>query len=648
MIEEYNKARRIGEKQVHKAIAAGGYPYPPALDDLIEPGLPEYPVGLTEIPMSMIAGTKVSDRQNAFSYDFMPVLNEKSEFAFKWSNLYDSQMEEGIREPIKVYEYLRRFYVQEGNKRVSVSKYVKIPLILADVTRLMPRKRDEKDIRIYYEFVDFYSVAPIYDIGFSEEGSYARLAEMVGQNMKDPWPDDVVKSVHSAYLYFAQIFEAKARGGMKLTTGDAFLLYLKIYRLDSLLNEAKSEITRRINKIWNEVLVQNHIDSEKITLVESPGKLEEAASPQVGGLLSMLVKPAAYTESNPLKVAFLFDKNPESSSWIYGHELGRNRLEQAYPGIVETVRFDGCGTDAAIRKAVEAAAADLDDLVISTSPAQMPEILRCAIDYPQIKFMNCSVNLSHNAVRCYYGRMYEAKFLMGALAASVADNHRIGYRADYPIYGTIANINAFAIGAALVDPEAKLYLSWSTKKNTNWQEELFAEGVSIISGPDMIRPGEASREYGIYRYSEDGSVQNLAMPVWDWGRYYELIVDTILRGTWDAKALARKDQALNYWWGMESQVIDVILSEKLSYYSVKMVNTLKKALVAGTLNPFDGELHSQEKLIKAADSPRLSNEEIIRMNWLNDNVVGSIPVMEELNESAKDTVQVSGVNESSV
>ena len=234
---------------------------------------------------------------------------------------------------------------------------------------------------------------------------------------------------------------------------------------------------------------------------------------------------------------------------------------------------------------------------------------------------------------------------MGALAASVCENHKIGYRADYPIYGTIANINAFAIGAAMIDPKAKLYLSWASKKDEDWRGWFRNEDIYVFSGPEMIRPQKASREYGIYLEDHEGNVTNLAVPMWNWGKYYELIVRTILNGTWDAKAITRNDQALNYWWGMSAGVIDVLMSRKLSYYSRKLVETLKYALIADTLNPFDGELRSQSGLVKEAEAPRLTNEEIIRMDWLNDNVVGSIPVMEELKETAKETVQVSGVPE---
>ena len=643
-LETYIKAKKAGMREVQRDISSGRYPYVPSLEEFVTNAdiAGEYPVGLAEIPVDMIAGTRTKGRQNAFSRSFMPVLSENSEFAAKWQYLYESQLEEGIRDPIKVYEYMQKFYVEEGNKRVSVTRFVDMPLIMADVTRLLPVRTDDRYNRIYYEFLRFYEAAPIYEISFSEEGCFGRLAEAAGESLDTRWPDEKVDALRSAYHTFTDIFEAKGGEQLSLTEGDAFLIYLTIYSLESLLADSRPTLEKRISSIWNEILTKTRDDN--IEVVDNPDTIEWAGTRKgAGAVLDILLKPRLYTQKDPLRIGFIHDGNPEDSGWIYGHELGRNALEQRFDGIVATERYDQCRTDEEIAAAVESAADNGCELIVTTSPAQMPETLRQAIAFPKIKFMNCSVNLSHNAVRCYYGRMYEAKFLMGALAASAAENHRIGYRADYPIYGTVANINAFAIGAGMIDPEARLFLTWSTKKDANWREEMYSQGVSVYSGPDLIRPRAASREYGIYQMDGNGGVFNLAAPVWDWGKYYELIVRTILDGTWNAREIARPDQALNYWWGMQSGVIDVIMSERISYYSRKLVAALRNSLVAGTLNPFDGELRSQEGLIKGADSPRLNNLEIIKMDWLNDNVEGSLPAIEELREKAQETARVSGV-----
>ena len=109
------------------------------------------------------------------------ILKENSEFALKWARLCEAQVEEGIRDPIKAYEYMNKFYVVEGNKRVSVLKYFEVSTIAGNVTRIIPKPTDELENRIYYEFLDFYELSKINYVWFSEEGSFAELQEAVGK-----------------------------------------------------------------------------------------------------------------------------------------------------------------------------------------------------------------------------------------------------------------------------------------------------------------------------------------------------------------------------------------------------------------------------------------------------------------------------------
>lgn len=638
-IEAYSDARKLGMRAVRRAIMNGHSPYPAVLDDILKQYdvLAEVPVGLVELPLDMVAGTRTAGRTTAFANNFMPILKEGTEFQMKWSTLYDSQMEVGIHDPIKCYEFLNRFYVMEGNKRVSVSRYCKLTSIMADVTRVLPKRSDEKRIRIYYEFLDFYKVCPIYQIEFTQEGFYQRFAEALGQNLTDPWPDELIETIKAAYAIFEKIYVD--RGGDKLdtTTSDAFLVYLNFYPINTLLDDGTEVIRSRITRLWNEILTES---TDAVTIVEDPAQIRKDT-----GFLDALRGTPSYSVDKPLRVAFIYDKNPENSRWIYGHELGRNHLVSYYDGLVDAVKFEDCDTDEKITHAIDAAAADEDELIFTTSPAMMPATLRSAIHYPKIRFLNCSINLSYNAVRTYYCKMYEAKFILGSLAATMAQNHRIGYLADYPIYGCVANINAFAIGAQLVDPKAQIYLQWSSRKGESWREWFQSEQVQVISGPDLIMPKSPSREYGLYRVEDDGTVVNLAMPVMNWGTYYEQIVRRVLEGTWEAMGSTKRTDAVNYWWGMQTGVVDVLCSERLPYTSVKLVELLRHGIISQQMRPFDGELHSQKEIIKKSTDPLLTNEQIIEMNWLNDNVIGSIPESEDLVDSAQNTVKVAGVDE---
>lgn len=234
--------------------------------------------------------------------------------------------------------------------------------------------------------------------------------------------------------------------------------------------------------------------------------------------------------------------------------------------------------------------------------------------------------------------MFEAKFLLGALAATFCDNHTLGYIADYPVYGTIANINAFAIGAAMIDPDMKIYLGWSETLDKDWQDQMQRLNIKVFCGPELPSFEKDNIEYGIYRFTDNGVV-NLAAPVVHWGNYYEKLIKNLLDNQLDSP----KDKAVNYWWGMESAVLDVTVSQRLPYPSRKLIQLLKNGLIHQTLNPFEGELHSQEGLIQEANAGRLSNEDIITMDWLNDNIIGIIPQYHQLTTIGKEMTEISGV-----
>ena len=125
-IDCYQKALRQGQRDYREKMNAGQSPFLPVLDDILQnvPVENQIPLGQVEIPLELLVGTKTSGRTAAFASNFMPLLGLKTEFATKWINLCVSHVDEGIRDPITCYEYMGRFYVQEGNKRVSVLKYL--------------------------------------------------------------------------------------------------------------------------------------------------------------------------------------------------------------------------------------------------------------------------------------------------------------------------------------------------------------------------------------------------------------------------------------------------------------------------------------------------------------------------------------------
>ena len=237
MKEDYINARKLGEKARTKAFLTGRYPYLPALDEMIggTSAASEIPLGVHEIPLHLIVGTKTSGRKNAFAYNFMPLLDPSSEFALKWASLYEYQKNEGLRDPIKVYEYMGRFYVEEGNKRVSVMNYFKSYSISADVIRIMPPRTDDLENVVYYEFLDFFKVTRFFEIQFSQKGSYQKLAEQMGESLDSPWPEEKMEILRDGFRRFAEIYEQKGGRPEGITDGDAYLTYITVFPPESLV-----------------------------------------------------------------------------------------------------------------------------------------------------------------------------------------------------------------------------------------------------------------------------------------------------------------------------------------------------------------------------------------------------------------------------
>ena len=644
MTNDYNDARRQGERARRWATVSGRNPYLTSMEDFVSSSdiAAELDLGIHEIPLYLYAGTRTRGRQNAFAENFMPLLGENSEFAKKWSDLYESQLEEGIREPVKAYEYMGRFYAEEGNKRVSVMKYLGAYSIPTHVIRCLPKKTDGRDVQIYYEYLPFYEVTGIFGFMFTREGCFEKLAALLGRDLVNPWPETLVKDFKNTAEKFASVFYQKGGSRTGLRAEDALLISLGIYPLETLRDAGNDSLGRHMDRLWKEFLTES--GPENLKLIDNPWQVDKKAGAlNDAKIMKMLNVMPVYTASRPLKAAFLYANDEESSSWTYGHELGRNELHRIYGDLIDTIKIENCNDEASTLRGINTAIDDDDDVIFTTSPLMMPAALKVAIDNPSIKFLNCSTGLTVNAVRSYEARTYEAKFLMGALAAIATSNHRIGYCAGAPIYGTLAEINAFAIGASMIDPEARITLVWTGKKNYDWESDLTSQGISVISGKEFITPRDEKRRHGLYRILPDGSAENLAAPMQNWGRYYALIIESILTGAWESKSLTDKSHSLNYWYGISSGVIDVIYSKKLSYNTLKLLELLKDGLVKGTISPFDGELRSREGVVKTAGSDRLTYEEILSINWLNENVDGEIPPAWEMNDSAKKSVSVAGV-----
>ncbi len=633
-VEEYKKALRSGQKSYHAKVMAGEYPYLPSLLNMLPAGevLKESRLGLVHIPMDQIAGTYTSARQNAFAPNFMPLLEQETEFASKWSALCDAHLEEGIHDPIEAYEYMNRFYIQEGNKRVSVMKHFGAVNIPGTVIRIIPKKTEDKDNKVYYEFMDFYELSGVNYMTFSQTGRFDALQKLMFNDTAHVWDDEEKEFFYSLYYRFKNVYLAKGGAKLPITTGDALLSYIEIYGYDEVKDKLPAQIKEDLTKMWSEFVILN--DEQPVERVLEP--VEKSGSKNI---ISKIIP----TSPKPLKIAFVNDKTAENSSWTYVHELGMQHLSDVFKEQIETSSYNDALSLEKPEALIEEAITDGCKVIFTTTPQLAPASLKAAVDHPEVRIFNCSLNISHSYIRTYYARLYEAKLLTGIIAGALADDNRIGYIADYPIYGMAANINAFALGASMSNPRARIHLKWSTVEGADPIEEFKREGILLVSGQDMITPLSKNKEFGLFKLG-GGDIANVATSVTDWGKLYERLVKNILNVgvTKDEPGDAKK--SFNYWWGLDAGVVDVIASTKLGGGTMRLIELVRKTIKSGDFVPFSGALYAQGG-VKVNEEGALTPDEIVKMDWLAENVEGHIPVLSELKEEARPIVDLQGLDD---
>ena len=630
--QEYTEALKLGKKEYKSCVSQGRFPYLPVLDDILsrEEVRTEQNMGLIQIPLDFVVGTSTMGRTYSFAANFMPILRENTEFAVKWANLSDAQINEGIRDPIVAYEYMNRYYVVEGNKRVSVLKYFKADSIVANVTRKIPKYSEDEDVKIYYEYLKFNEITGLFNIEFSKLGMAEQLLKLTGCTTR--WDPEVRSEFNSLLLHFTKAYEFRGGSKLPITVGDALTAFINVYGYKESLAMSDAEMNTNVVKCWNEFVVLTH--KHTVGLVMDPTSVQEKKS-----LLSYLLP----TSNRKFTVAFLYPKSPEESDWIYAHELGRNYLEETFSEQMKTICCVSGVHEENVGDVLNEVIRNGADIVFEVAPQMMKPSLKIAVDHPDVKILNCTLNTPHKYIRTYYARMYEAKFIAGVIAGALADNNKIAYIADYPIYGMIANINAFALGASFTNPRAQIYLEWSTKKDYDRERFLSENDISVVSDQDMITPSDAKRQFGLYRI-EDGRTLNLAMPLWNWGIFYEKMIQSILAGSYQTEGNS-EDRALNYWWGMSAGVIDMICSNNVPAGVRRLADHLKHDIKKGDMVPFYGEIYSQDGELRNKSNVAMKPEAIMEMDWLVANVKGSIPAMDTLIDAAQTVVQLKGVEE---
>ena len=276
-------------------------------------------------------------------------------------------------------------------------------------------------------------------------------------------------------------------------------------------------------------------------------------------------------------------------------------------------------------KAIEELVEEGAGVIILSSygyPAQIEDIF---VKYPDVAFYGISSEASVDNFTVYFGRMYQARYLSGIIAAHMSECGNIGYVAAMPNNEVNRGINAFTLGVRSVNPEATVTVMWSG----SWDDEevekacantLMDMGVDVLTyHQNQSYVTEAAEVRGVYsigynEYVSDFSENYLTAAVWNWDKLYTKIIrEKLLNGDISTNRL---------WYGIEEEVVRLATYSPLIPDEVKQsVEAAKKGLLESN-DVFSGRIVDTEGIVRCEEGEIISDNALMNeFDWYVEGVI---------------------------
>ena len=341
---------------------------------------------------------------------------------------------------------------------------------------------------------------------------------------------------------------------------------------------------------------------------------------------------AAGIAKEDIKVGVLYISDPaEGSGYSYTHDLGIQGMQEnlglSSDQIVRKIvdDSDAQATEASIRECIDEGC----NVIFSTSWGYMETTAAMAEEYPDIYFSHGTGYKSNGKnFNNYFGRIYQARYLSGIVAGMNTKSNLIGYVAaqDSSNSEVTGGIDAFAIGVASVNPDAKINViitnSWyDPEKEEAASRQLLDMGCDVMAQHcDTAYPHTLAQERGVYGigYNSDMSKETpdscLTSVIWNWSAYYTSAVKSIIDGSWDGS---------NYYGGMAEGLVGITnLASFAAEGTQEKVDEATAAILSGQSNVFDGVMTTNTGETIGQEGSTLDDATITGgINWYYHNVV---------------------------
>jgi simple sugar transport system substrate-binding protein/basic membrane protein A len=277
------------------------------------------------------------------------------------------------------------------------------------------------------------------------------------------------------------------------------------------------------------------------------------------------------------------------------------------------------------------------DVIFATSYGHLEFAQNVAEKNPDVIFVHQGGLEGDNQldnVGTYFGTVYEPVYLAGIAAGATSETGKLGYIYAFPIPQTLANINAFALGAQSVNPDATVTTistgSWCDPSvQSQAVETLLDQDIDVITQHQdctktIIEATEAAGAFSVGYHADASELAPegwITGSEWNWGPLYTDIVETVQAGEF-AESDFNGDFRVGLQTG-DNPFVQSATGDMVDDETKALIDEAEQRFVDGG-SPFEGPVTDQDGEEVFAEGEQPTYAEVETMDFFVEGVVGKI------------------------
>lgn len=329
---------------------------------------------------------------------------------------------------------------------------------------------------------------------------------------------------------------------------------------------------------------------------------------------------AEFKLKGPPKIAWIYLNSKNDGGWQQAIDEARTKMEkelQLSIPFVENVPDDAAKIEPAAERFIQRGF----NIILGSSFGYSDAFKKLADKHPDIAFIDVSGTTHGPNLGSVYGRSYESQYLCGMAAAAVSKSGKLGFVTAHPLGLVNWTINAFALGAQSINPNATVRAvftgAWDDPvKERAAASALIDQGADVL-GQNIDTPTTqiVAQERGIHGTGHDRDFRQFApkatvcSSVWVWDRYFTPEIKKIVAGTWSPSQYGDFP-------GIAQGGTDIACcGPDVPKDVVDKINAERQAIIDGKKKVFGGPLADRDGKERVASGAVLGDGDLWKMDW---------------------------------